>query len=61
MTMPDRCEKCGGGSKVLSVNRCPEQPLVNRRRECVKCGNRWSTLEAFGVYEESIKEWDLLY
>lgn len=37
------CRSCGAFSRITSSRRAGD--TVRRRRECVKCGGRWSTLE----------------
>ena len=47
------CPKCGGqSSKVknsrpaFSVDEAKDKPeAIRRRRECLECGTRWSTVE----------------
>lgn len=36
------CDECGSGSAV--INSRPHG-LVVRRRKCVRCGTRWTTIE----------------
>jgi len=37
------CPACGGPSRVLATRR--DADSQRRRRECVKCGKRWTTVE----------------
>jgi transcriptional regulator NrdR family protein len=39
-----QCPKCGGWSKVIDTRYRLDRPLLRRRR-CLSCGLRWSTLE----------------
>ena len=38
------CQKCQGDSKVIDM-RTLESGSNRRRRECVKCERRWSSIE----------------
>lgn len=38
------CPKCGGHSRVYDV-RTRKQGEVARMRKCLKCGERWGTIE----------------
>lgn len=38
------CGKCGGITQVLE-SRNNDQNIVRRRRKCVKCGERFTTME----------------
>lgn len=38
------CPRCGGLNEVRDSRRAPPH-VARRRRECLKCGHRWSTLE----------------
>jgi len=40
---PKECSKCGGKSRVLSTRTNPAR--VYRRRSCLLCEHRWTTLE----------------
>lgn len=40
--------QCGGDSKVTDSR--PHKKSIRRRRECLKCGTRWSTLEVKGEF-----------
>lgn len=41
-----QCVKCNyPGSKVVDTTQDHERNMIYRRRECVKCGVRWSTQE----------------
>jgi len=42
---PDRCPQptCRSVAKVIDTR--PRQGAIRRRRECVVCGERWSTYE----------------
>ena len=50
--MTIKCMKCGGRSKVSDSRTINERSKVRRRRICLKCGYRWSTVEidASGIY-----------
>ena len=37
------CKSCGGATRVIDSR--PSEKGINRRRECVKCGVRFSTVE----------------
>lgn len=37
------CPACGGRSSVIDSR--PHESSIRRRRECKKCGQRWSTTE----------------
>ena len=39
-----KCPKCGSAEYKVIDSRITEE-TVRRRRECLKCGNRWSTAE----------------
>jgi len=41
--------KCGGETKVTDSR--PHGKSIRRRRECLGCGERWSTLEVRGNFE----------
>ena len=41
--MIEACEQCGALSHI--TNSRPSDNFRLRRRECSKCGNRWSTVE----------------
>lgn len=41
--MTTTCQACGGLSQISNSRRTADN--IRRRRECVKCGARWSTLE----------------
>jgi transcriptional regulator NrdR family protein len=41
--MTARCA-CGAGSKVMDMRPTPAG-IPRRRRECLLCGNRWTTVE----------------
>ena len=38
------CKECGGDSRI--VDKRPAGEDVYRRRQCVKCGHRWTTYES---------------
>lgn len=39
-----KCKQCGSsGHRVISSDKLREG--VRRRRECLRCGNRWNTIE----------------
>lgn len=40
-----RCPKCGGDTNVIESRKPKDQNSVRRRRECVKCGFRYTTHE----------------
>lgn len=39
-----RCE-CGGGTGVIDTRRYPSRNAMRRRRKCIKCKGRFSTIE----------------
>lgn len=41
--MSTQCPVCAYGSKVTDSRR--HESVVRRRRECAKCGERWTTYE----------------
>jgi transcriptional regulator NrdR family protein len=43
---PHHCAECGSPSHVTHIVPTGPRHLRRRRRECVNCGTRWSTLEA---------------
>lgn len=47
------CPMCNGQTKV--TNSRPEDDCVNRRRECLDCHYRFSTVEVDVDYIKSIK------
>jgi transcriptional regulator NrdR family protein len=53
-----QCPVCAGASQVKDSR--PQAEGVNRRRECVACGHRWSTVEIdrdlFAAYEKASVE-----
>lgn len=44
---PAKCVACGGESTVIESRR--QQHYTRRRRECLECGARWTTLERRAV------------
>ena len=51
------CEKCGCGDTVVKDSRPnPQRGSVRRKRECLRCGNRWFTLE---VEENTMKRMEI--
>lgn len=43
-----QCTRCKYfGSRVIDTNKDEGRNLVTRRRECIKCGNRYTTQEAY--------------
>jgi len=44
-----KCPKCGGFTRITD-SRCRTPSTTNRRRECVKCNHRVSTIER--IFEE---------
>jgi transcriptional regulator NrdR family protein len=50
-----RCQKCGKPSEVVKVYQFPTE--ARRRRECTKCGHRFTTSEKLWrkVYAEEMK------
>ena len=48
-----KCKECGsGGNRVISSEKAREG--VRRRRECLRCGYRWNTMEV--VYVEPVAQ-----
>lgn len=43
---PDLCEKCGGETRVVETRHT--EGYVRRRRECLTCGERYTTIEVRG-------------
>ena len=50
--MSKYCQKCGGDSYVIETREKPYG--VRRRRECEKCGFRWSTIEVMAKWKPMI-------
>lgn len=55
-----KCEKCGGRTEVLETKQRDQRTL--RRRQCLDCGNRFTTREAlndqsFVSIEEALPGW----
>jgi transcriptional regulator NrdR family protein len=48
MTATGECSKCRSPSSV--INSRPVAAYIMRRRECPRCGNRWSTIEIREAY-----------
>lgn len=48
------CEKCGC-EKSMVVDSRPCNNGIRRRRECEKCGSRWTTYEFTGKTLKSMK------
>lgn len=50
-----KCQKCGGSSEVVKVYQFATE--ARRRRECTKCGHRYTTSERLWrkVYADEIK------
>src|SRR5213075_3250586 len=48
-----RCPKCGGqDDKVIDSRASREGAAIRRRRECLKCGHRFTTYEEIEVVEK---------
>lgn len=47
------CAKCGGKGDVVDSRPHPEGTW--RRRQCRKCGERWTTMEMENPHDEVIK------
>lgn len=43
------CSRCGCDSFVLDTRYAEKEGIVYRRRECEKCGKRWTTAERLEV------------
>lgn len=43
MPSPDKCQKCGGVTRVVDTR--PNREYIWRRRQCVACGHRFSSIE----------------
>ncbi len=43
----DKCIKCGGGTSILETRACERMgaSAVRRRRQCLRCHHRWTTVE----------------
>ena len=48
-----KCEKCGGISRV-DLCRKKDNGSIYRRRKCMECGNRWTTIELPVEYMKGI-------
>ena len=49
-----QCVNCQyAGSRVVDTNKDPVKNLITRRRECIKCGTRYSTQEHYRVTQHS--------
>lgn len=42
------CKACGGESSVIDSR--PHKESIRRRRKCLTCNARWSTLEIRGTF-----------
>jgi len=48
--LADVCRECGGDSRVIRTRR-PLCSPIRRRRECVHCEHRWTTVESHAQHE----------
>lgn len=52
------CPKCGAGSRVANSRK--HQSTLRRRRVCLLCDHRWTTLEVISTTRDILQTLDLL-
>lgn len=50
-----KCSTCGGDTKVINSRLIEEENEIRRRRVCLSCGRRMTTIE-FEIEEPGNKE-----
>ena len=51
-----RCSKCGSMNTTIYESRIRPDGYVRRRRSCLECGFKWTTIEVYSYEFEQLQD-----